>query len=100
MRRNWHLLPYEQLLELLDMSADEFAFRLREDDFLYAELGSLKPHCERVSYRKPDAKSQQRAAEIRTLVHEQFGDQFGRPAEPRFGFIDAFNRGQPRRQPD
>src|SRR5689334_10485633 len=27
-RRNWHLLPYEQLLQLLGISAEELAFRL------------------------------------------------------------------------
>src|SRR4051812_10161892 len=31
-RRNWHLLPYDQLLGLLDMTADELAVALREDD--------------------------------------------------------------------
>jgi len=33
-RRNWHLLPYDQLLELLDMTTARLAFVLREDDFL------------------------------------------------------------------
>src|SRR5947209_2166401 len=28
-RRNWHLLPYDQLLGLLDMTADELAVALR-----------------------------------------------------------------------
>ena len=32
-RRNWHLLPYDQLLELLDMTPARLAFTLREDDF-------------------------------------------------------------------
>ena len=27
-RRNWHLLPYDQLLTLLDMTAEELAFAL------------------------------------------------------------------------
>ncbi len=38
-RRNWHLLPYEQLLDLLNMSADDLAFRLREDDFSLCQVG-------------------------------------------------------------
>ena len=32
-RRNWHLLPYEQLLELVEMTPEQLAFTLREDDF-------------------------------------------------------------------
>ena len=29
-RRNWHLLPYDQLLELVEMSPEQLAFSLRE----------------------------------------------------------------------
>ena len=45
-RRNWQLLSYEQLMQLLDMSREELRFRLIEDDFLYIKLGNLKPWCE------------------------------------------------------
>ena len=38
LRRNWHLLPYDQLLVLLDMTADELAYSLLEDDFLWIKL--------------------------------------------------------------
>lgn len=91
-RRNWHLLPYEQLTQLLDISSEELAFRLREDDFLYIKLGLLKPQCERVTYREPNAEVRQRAAEIRAIVSEQFADRIDDPAEPRFGFIEEFER--------
>ena len=50
LRRNWHLLPYEQLMQLLDMSREELRFRLIEDDFLYVKLGNLKPWCEPLRY--------------------------------------------------
>ncbi len=50
-RRNWHLLPYEQLLELLEMTPERLAFALREDDFLWVKLGRLKPKCEPLRYR-------------------------------------------------
>ena len=33
-RQNWHLLPYEQILEMLDMSEKELAFCLKEDIFI------------------------------------------------------------------
>jgi hypothetical protein len=92
LRRNWHLLPYEQLLQLLDMPADELAFRLREDDFLYIKLGSLKPNCPQIKYQEPNAEARQRAEEIRQLVRGHFGGALERSAEPRFGFIDSFDR--------
>ena len=86
-RRNWHLLPYEQLTQLLGISPEELAFRLREDDVLYIKLGALKPRCEPVKYREPDAAARQRAVEIKNLVLRQFGDRLDQPAEPRFGFV-------------
>ena len=39
LRRNWHLLPYEQITQLLGMSREELKFRLIEDDFLFTKLG-------------------------------------------------------------
>ena len=39
-RRNWHLLPYDQLLTLLGWTGEKLAYTLREDDFLYVKLGN------------------------------------------------------------
>lgn len=86
-RRNWHLLPYEQLLGLLDMAPERLAVMLREEDFLWIKLGRLKPACEALRYQPPDDTAQQRAAEIRRLVEEEFGDALSEPAEPRFDFV-------------
>lgn len=91
-RRNWHLLPYEQLLQLLDISAEELAFRLREDDFLYIKLGSLKPICPPVKYSPPSAEVKARAEAIRTVVEERFGQRLAQVQEPRFAFIDEFTQ--------
>jgi hypothetical protein len=89
-RRNWHLLPYEQLLTLLDIPAERLAEVLREDDFLFAKLGNHKPRCDRLSYTPPDAARAGRAAYIKRLVVEHFGEQLARPPEPRFGFLKRF----------
>ena len=43
-RRMWHILPYEQLLELIGMDAETLAVILREEDFLDIKLGD-KPIC-------------------------------------------------------
>jgi hypothetical protein len=87
LRRNWHLLPYEQLLPLLEMSAEQLAYTLREDDFLWIKLGSLKPKCEPLRYAAPDASARRRAAEIKRWVEESFGEELRAPAEPRFDFV-------------
>ena len=52
LRRNWHLLPYEQLLPLIGMSRVELAYSLREDDFLFVKLGNLKPQCRPLQLRR------------------------------------------------
>lgn len=86
-RRNWHLLPYEQLLQLLEMSPEHLATKLREEDFLWIKLGSLKPACELIRYHLPDEAAQSRAAEIHRVVFEEFGDELYRQGEPRFDFV-------------
>ena len=91
-RRNWHLLPYEQLLTLLDMSATELAFALREDDFLYIKLGSLKPKSAPVRYAAPNEHARRRAVRIKQIVEQHFGDALHSPGEERFAFIDQLSR--------
>lgn len=87
-RRNWHLLPYDQLLTLLDMTAEELAFALKEDDFLYVKLGNLKPACTNVTYVKPDKKTRARASEIKQWVQKHFATSLKRPTVPRFAFVN------------
>ncbi len=101
-RRNWHLLPYEQLLELLEMTPEHLAFTLREDDFLWHKLGLLKPKCEPLRYHPPDEAARRRAAEIRRVVEADFGNEIRRPAEPRFDFVRQLSQPLPsfsRRKP-
>jgi hypothetical protein len=90
-RRNWHLLPYEQLLTLLDMSAEELAVSLREDDFLFVKLGNAKPRCEPVRYAEPDAPARRRAAQIKQVVARNFADALARPGEPAFRFVTTLS---------
>ena len=87
LRRNWHLLPYDQLLVLLDMSAERLAYCLREDDFLFSKLGSLKPKCPPLVYAPPTDAARRRAAEIRSLVRTTFGKNFLAGGEARFRFV-------------
>ncbi|MFV2066098.1 MAG: hypothetical protein ACC645_03900 [Pirellulales bacterium] len=91
-RRNWHLLPYVQLLELLGTSAEEFSVSLHDDDFLFIKLGSLKPQCEPLRYVPPDVETQRRAARIRAVVERHFGQQLAEPMQPRFQFVDDLSR--------
>ena len=91
-KRNWHLLPYSQLLELLGWTAGQLAYTLREDDFLFIKLGSLKPRCERLRYQAPDSATLTREREIARIVREAFPAGVTRPAEPLFEFVSQLSR--------
>ncbi len=94
-RRNWHLLPYEQLLQLLDWTPERLAFTLREEDFLWVKLGRLKPRCEPLRYREPDKAAQLRAARMRRVVKADFGAEIRRPGVPRFDFVRQLSQPLP-----
>ena len=66
-RRMWHLLPYDQLLELLEMDDQTLAVMLREEDFLDLKLGD-KPDCQPLTWAEPTAAEHARMAEICKLV--------------------------------
>ncbi len=69
-RQNWHLLPESQIIQLLGWDADKFAFTLKEDDFLEHKLGKVKPACDPLAFREPDANEKKKAAEIRARLSE------------------------------
>ncbi len=98
-KRNWHLLPYEQLLELLDWSPEQLAETLREDDFLFIKLGNLKPQCAPLRYRPSDAAMLERERELAQIVRETFGEDAGRTPDPLFGFVRRLAQPPPRRTP-
>lgn len=91
-RRNWHILPYDQLLDLIDMTSEQLAFVLREDDFFYCKLGLLKPKCRPLHYVAPDETAKRRAAEIKKTVEEEFGQEIHGLGEARFQFLKAFDK--------
>ena len=91
-RRNWHLLPYEQLLELLGWTPEALAYTLREDDFLYIKLGSLKPKCDALRYEAPGPEAIARAERIGEIIEETFPLGLTPPGEPLFSFVQDLSR--------
>lgn len=96
-RNNWHLLPYRQLLVLLDWTADRLNFVLREEDFLWYKLGSLKPACDEARYRELTPEEQAATERLRQTVMNYF------PALPQefssyvpFDFLDRWDIAEPR----
>ena len=83
LRRNWHILPYEQILILLDMTQEQLEWNLFEDDFLFVKLGNKKPKCERLTYQEPTREMNLRAGKISQLVRSNKP----RKVVPRFDFF-------------
>ena len=88
LRRNWHILPYEQLMELVGWDRATFRYHLDEDDYLYAKMGALKPKCDRLTWR---GKEEKRFADARrriaAILKEEGVDAFSAGGEPRFAFM-------------
>jgi hypothetical protein len=84
-RQNWHLLPNEQIVQLLGWTRERYEFTLKEDDFLDVKLGS-KPDCERLVYRRPGTGAARRAAEIRHTLEATLGKELA-AGEPPFTFV-------------
>ncbi len=93
-RQNWHILPDDQLMELLGWSPQEYEYHLKEDDFLWIKLGMLKPKCERLHYSPPSPLARRRAAEIKEIVRKTIGASIGRVGEPAFAFIERLSSTQ------
>ncbi|WP_409342444.1 hypothetical protein [Paenibacillus sp. MBLB4367] len=89
-RANWHLLTYEQLLVLLDWTADRLAFALKEDDFLWIKLGSLKPAREAVYYRPLTDEEKERTAELQRQITRHFPADAHPLQDKPFGFLNRF----------
>lgn len=86
-RRNWHLLPENQIVELLGWTEQRYRFTLKEDDFLDIKLGVAKPRCTRLIYRPPSERERAAAREMRENVGELFGSELDIPGEARFAFV-------------
>lgn len=77
-RNNWHLLNYEQLLQLLEWTPEQMRSALREEDFLWGKLGNMKPDCGKVEYH-PLTPEEQLATETfrknwqKYIPAEQYG---------------------------
>ena len=96
LRRNWHLLPYEQLTTLLGVSRERLRYSLMEDDFLFIKLGSLKPKCEPLVYADPTPEAQMAAAKLAGWLREEgLADTFSQAEEPRFAFVERLTQTAP-----
>ena len=91
-RNNWHLLPYEQILELTGLTEDELAFTLREDDFFDIKLGSVKPDVPKLLYRPLTDEEKKKTAKIKENLLSKL-PSFGQETNAEdFDFLYKFSK--------
>ena len=98
-KRNWHLLPYEQLVQLLGWGPGKLAYTLREDDFLFVKLGNAKPRCAPLRYEAPGPEVRARRTQIAKAVREFFSSGSVCGAQPLFKFLSDLKKKPGRARP-
>lgn len=88
-RNNWHLCTYEQILTLLDISAEQLAYILKEDDFMWAKLGEMKPMVEAPRYAPLTEEEMQQTKKIASVLRKNVPAGV-REKDNAFSFIDEF----------
>ncbi|MBO5412488.1 MAG: hypothetical protein J6A38_05370 [Clostridia bacterium] len=89
LRNNWHLLPYEQIMTLLNMTEAELEYNLKEDDFLDVKLGNFKPYAETLTYAPLTEAEIAQTEKIAEIIKENFIPDYTLP------FEFAYDKGLP-----
>lgn len=84
----WHLLPYEQLCQMLGWDEERLAYTLKEDDVLHVKLGDFKPHCEPVFYAPLTESEKEITKKIKSVISQQANKELFLPEKLPFDFID------------
>lgn len=89
-RSLWQLLPYSQILQILDWAPEKMAYTLKEEDFFWSKVGMLKPDSEAVFYRPLTEEEEKETARYKAILNTEFpGDERGY-IDPPFAFADRF----------
>lgn len=89
-RENWHLCTYEQILTLLNISDEELAFILKEDDFMWIKLGGMKPLVEAPKYTPLTEDELQQTKRIAEILKNRFPAGYGKQ-DNAFAFVEDFH---------
>ena len=90
-RNNWHLLPYAQLLKLLDWTPEKMAYTLKEEDFFWHKLGFLKPGCSELKYEALTSEQQTATDRLRESLRKYIPEEKMSYLESPFAFADQFS---------
>ncbi|MBR2912081.1 MAG: hypothetical protein IKC05_10745 [Lentisphaeria bacterium] len=84
------ILPYKQLLELLDWTPAHLALILKEEDFLWQKLGSGKPDVPEICFQTLSPAQELAAQKIRKNVERYFPCHTTEYLEEPFDFAKHF----------
>ncbi len=88
-RNNWHLLDYDGLCRLLDISKEKLTFILKEDDFFWVKMGFMKPDTGNFTWHTPTDDEIAALGEIRRKLADSGLLQL---RENAYDFLDDFHR--------
>jgi DNA polymerase III delta prime subunit len=100
MRNNWHLLNYEQLLQLLDWDAAKLAFVLKEEDFMWSKVGRHKPVCAPLKFSPLDKEEKRKTGELKENFLKHFPEGTRKYTERPFQFLSGYKAGKGIQTPD
>ena len=89
-RNNWHLLNYEQLLQLLEWTPEKMAYTLKEEDFFWHKLGLLKPLCPELKMTPLTQEQKERTAWIKAQTEKLLPEEKSGYVEEPFAFADLY----------
>lgn len=84
----WHILPYEQLCEVLDWDEEKLAYTIKEDDFLNVKLGFFKPACEPIYYTPLTEEEKKKTKKIKETITECIAECAEEKEKLPFDFIN------------
>lgn len=90
-RNNWHVIPYEQLLQILDMTKDELAYTLKEDDFLFVKLQD-KPDVPPVKYEPLTEEQAEQTKKVKEWIKKYFDGYRDKITVNDFDFIKDYGK--------
>src|SRR5690606_14237337 len=90
-RRNWHILPENQLITLLNWTKEKLEFTLQEDDFFFIKMGRFKPKCTPISFTQQAKLSPERKTQFQVLLQRAFPRGLSQQKMPYFGFISELS---------
>ncbi|MBQ7176304.1 MAG: hypothetical protein IJS08_02725 [Victivallales bacterium] len=89
-RKNWQLLDYEQLLQLLDWTPERMAYALKEEGFLFTKLGRHKPDCPKIKYVPLTPEQKKETQDIVSISGAYFRKGLLKYQEQPFSFMDTY----------